>query len=290
MNERREIIVMQQTEATSTKYAVDLPEYSFPTSVCSTLHGFKRLHSGRRVLAGVMIGNARQVRPVIHLLKRMDDAMWLVYVDTGTSMQERIALLGAGVDVCLPGDIASPELAATLAALARRMRRGTRVLDNGDVGHMRGAPRALSVQRRVTVPAQAIGPQAGFWGMSPQDDGHRCGQWHITDGGRTLCGPTGQRLALTPSERIFMARMLHAAGRPVHRQAITPVPEAIRDYATTYRGTQAQQDGRHASQDARSVDVLVSRLRRKAANQGMNLPIMAVRGWGYTFAPTGEQD
>lgn len=283
MNARREIIVMQQNEVASTKYAIDLPGYSFPTSVCSTLHGFRRLHSGRRVLAGVLIGNARQVRPVIKLLKRMDDAMWLVYVDTDIAMQERIALLGAGVDVCFPGDIAPRELAASLAALARRTRPVKKAVDVVDSSGSGRALRAVSPEKGVPAPAHAIGPQAGFWGLASTQSEPRVGRWHIIDGGRTLCSPTGQRLALTPSERIFMARMLHAAGRPVHRQAITPVPEAIRAHMAAGTIMPVQQD-------ARSVDVLVSRLRRKAADHGMNLPIMAVRGWGYTFVPAGESD
>ncbi|KAK98442.1 hypothetical protein L499_A2222 [Bordetella holmesii CDC-H635-BH] len=42
------------------------------------------------------------------------------------------------------------------------------------------------------------------------------------------------------------------------------------------------------TQRSRFVDVMVSRLRRKAALQQMALPIRAVHGWGYMFA--GEVD
>jgi len=95
--------------------------------------------------------------------------------------------------------------------------------------------------------------------------------WRLENSGRTLVGPQGQRLPLTGSEREFFVRILSMPGYRLPRQRI------VADMEASGQGTQA----------LRSVDVLVSRLRSKAARMGVNLPLLAVRCWGYMFVPEG---
>jgi DNA-binding response OmpR family regulator len=95
--------------------------------------------------------------------------------------------------------------------------------------------------------------------------------WRLEANGRTLVGPQNQRLPLTGSEWEFFVRILSMPGYRLTRQRIAADREAIG------QGKQAP----------RSVDVLVSRLRSKASRMGIDLPLLAVRSWGYMFVPEG---
>lgn len=94
-------------------------------------------------------------------------------------------------------------------------------------------------------------------------------QWRVDAPGRMLAGPDGERLPLTHTERAFFVSLLGAPGQCLHREGF--FPDAARD----------PQDG------ARRVDVLVSRLRTKARRRNFELPVLAVRGWGYMLLPQG---
>jgi two-component system OmpR family response regulator len=95
------------------------------------------------------------------------------------------------------------------------------------------------------------------------------GTWRLVKCGQSLASPDGQLLALTTSERIVVARLLAQPGQPLHRDDIA---------AQAWTG-----DIFPVPPKPRSVDVLISRLRRKAEAQGMYLPVLAVRRWGYMF-------
>jgi len=77
-----------------------------------------------------------------------------------------------------------------------------------------------------------------------------------------LSGPAGERLPLTVTERVFFIRLLNAPGQCLRRERFFPG---------------------NPQEGARSVDVLVSRLRSKARRLDIELPVLAVRGWGYIF-------
>ncbi|MBO9357893.1 transcriptional regulator [Bordetella petrii] len=94
--------------------------------------------------------------------------------------------------------------------------------------------------------------------------------WHLASGGRVLAGPRGQRLPLTFTESAFFLRLLAAPGYRLPREQLVAAPA-----------------GGRAQQSARSVDVMVSRLRAKALRLGVDLPLLAVRQWGYIFLVDG---
>ncbi|CAP45032.1 response regulator transcription factor [Bordetella petrii] len=99
--------------------------------------------------------------------------------------------------------------------------------------------------------------------------------WHLISGGRVLAGPRGQRLPLTFTESAFFLRLLGAPGHRLPREQLAASRNA--------RG----------SHSVRSVDVMVSRLRSKAQRLGIELPLLAVRQWGYIFladSATGHVD
>lgn len=92
--------------------------------------------------------------------------------------------------------------------------------------------------------------------------------WSLNTNERLLVSPDArQSLRLTQSEYAFMSLVLQRQGAVVSRleaaQAISH--EVPPDY------------------DLHRIDMLVSRLRRKADDAGMDLPLRAIRGKGYLF-------
>jgi len=95
------------------------------------------------------------------------------------------------------------------------------------------------------------------------------GRWELRDQGWTLTAPTGVTLSLSANERLIIRALLNVAGKAVDREAL---------------GNELQVEGGAArASSARSIDVIVSRLRRKAEQAGVVLPIRTVYGSGYLF-------
>ncbi|MGO3871863.1 MAG: EAL domain-containing protein [Alcaligenes sp.] len=89
-------------------------------------------------------------------------------------------------------------------------------------------------------------------------------EWVLRDKGWTLLAPNGVGLELTHSERQLMDAFIRHADARFSRE------DLMRDKGL-------------AASDSRAVDSLISRLRRKASQAGVALPIKSVHGWGYTF-------
>ncbi|EKU30117.1 two-component response regulator [Alcaligenes sp. HPC1271] len=89
-------------------------------------------------------------------------------------------------------------------------------------------------------------------------------EWILRDKGWTLVAPNGVGLELTHSERQLMDAFIRHADARFSRE------DLMRDKGL-------------AASDSRAVDSLISRLRRKATQAGVALPIKSVHGWGYTF-------
>jgi len=93
-------------------------------------------------------------------------------------------------------------------------------------------------------------------------------KWQFHDAAWTLVSPQGTRLALTLAEREFLLKLTASTDKRLPRA----------DAAST--------DTHGGHESMRRTDVLVSRLRRKAQDLNLELPIRTVWGWGYAF--TGE--
>ena len=94
------------------------------------------------------------------------------------------------------------------------------------------------------------------------------GRWRLETNGWCLMAPNGTLLALTAPERCVLQLLFAAAGQPVDREAlVSALAGSDRDF------------------DARRLDALVHRLRRKAEVQAeTTLPLVATRGIGFLFA------
>jgi hypothetical protein len=89
--------------------------------------------------------------------------------------------------------------------------------------------------------------------------------WRLVHRPRRLIDPDNRSIPLTLTEWQFLSHLFSAPNRVLHHTHWQNV---------SARGTQ---------RDLHNVVVLVSRLRRKAQNASMNLPLVAVRGAGYAF-------
>ena len=115
------------------------------------------------------------------------------------------------------------------------------------------AAQLRALQRRLPRAPHPLAPTGGAWLL--QQDG-----WILQD-------PHGNAMRLTTAERAFIGCLIAGRGAPVSRDALI---ESLGD------------NPRDA--DPHRVDVLVNRLRRKAATFGMTLPLHAVRARGYMLA------
>ncbi|WP_156414317.1 helix-turn-helix domain-containing protein [Bordetella sp. N] len=159
---------------------------------------------------------------------------------------------------CLPG--APTDGAAPLASAPRQA--SLRALPSA-ADAVTGAPTGAPV---LVSPPPPLAGEAG------------AEQWRLRDGGWTLVSPRGQRLVLTTLERKFMLSLFGAASRSLARAELSALAPSTGE------------SGEHPASSPRGVDVMVSRLRRKAQAMGMPLPLRSVRRWGYMFTEAALVD
>ncbi len=143
---------------------------------------------------------------------------------------------------------------------------GADVCLHSDVGAAEIAAALQALVRRIP----AAGRRAAEAEPRPAPDaaGVAAGKWQFHDSAWTLVSPQGARLTLTLAEREFLLKLTASADRRLPR-ADPP-----------------GQDPQGGRDSMRRSDVVVSRLRRKAQELNVELPIRTVWGWGYAF--TGE--
>ncbi|WP_258130568.1 transcriptional regulator [Achromobacter anxifer] len=156
-------------------------------------------------------------------------------------------------------------------------------------GASRGVPDLIAMLRRLAPAATVVWQSPGV-GASERiaaldagadvcmPDGMEALEWDALL--RNLCrrapaaalaGPAGEYLPLTATERAFFVRLLNAPGYCLRRESFFPA------------------GGHDSREGARRVDVLLSRLRSKARRLNIELPVLAVRGWGYILMTEGGQ-
>ncbi|MEM9622889.1 MAG: response regulator [Pseudomonadota bacterium] len=93
--------------------------------------------------------------------------------------------------------------------------------------------------------------------------------WQLSSRRRTLINPAGTLVSLTPGEFDLLLALVQHPGQVLNRDQLLELTK-----------------GRHAQPFDRSVDVQLSRLRRKLADEAL---IKTVRGGGYLFAEDVER-
>lgn len=95
----------------------------------------------------------------------------------------------------------------------------------------------------------------------------RAGAWQLFEGDWILSDPEGRQMKLTTSERAVVACLFRSQGMAVSRDdLIRALGGDIYDF------------------DDHRIDAIASRVRRKAKQMGMHLPLHSVRGTGYVLA------
>ena len=124
----------------------------------------------------------------------------------------------------------------------------------------------LALARRLPGRTAAANPDTA----EPAPD-QPSGRWELRDLSWTLMSPSGVAISLSANERQIVRTLLDVAGRAVGRSELN-------------QQLDAGGAGGNRTSGSRSIDVIVSRLRRKAELAGVILPIRTVYGNGYLFA------
>jgi len=127
-----------------------------------------------------------------------------------------------------------------------------------------GAPQDIEeIAAQLLALARRMG-QPAFAREAAADDPDTPSTWQLVNHGWTLITPSARTLNLTSAERQLFRTLAATPDHMVGRREW--VEEDV--------------NGR----SSRWLDVMVSRLRRKALSQNIHLPIRVVRGKGYVFA------
>ncbi|MDQ2137544.1 winged helix-turn-helix domain-containing protein [Alcaligenaceae bacterium B3P038] len=294
MQYQSEVIVLQDADASGNDYAARLSAQGFRVHACCSVSALARLRHGCDIRGVLVVGDAQPVGPVVGRIRALNTTMPVVVVRAGADVALRVQALQAGADACYASDVAAVELAAALRA-ASRLRVAapfefTPITQHDPAAHDKAEldptlhdptahdPMAHDATEHDPTShhaaphdATAHDPKALDWTSvlhrGAVVDNPR--GWRLMDGGCTLVSPVDERLRLTASERVLMQQLIGRVGRPLHRDDLAEAGWP------SHAGMGANKP--------RSVDVLISRLRRKAERQGMALPLMAVRRWGYMF-------
>lgn len=156
---------------------------------------------------------------------------------------ERGHLLLVGADACFDDTALPVEVVASIQALRRRARA------------LRQSVQAAAAQSPAGTESAATRPNPGAAALR---------DWDLLENGWRLATPMGHSIMLTRGERRIMQVLFAACPATLERDRLFP-----------------SDGGREAA--ARSVDVLISRLKRKLASFSEDLPIRSVRGEGYAF-------
>jgi DNA-binding response OmpR family regulator len=197
-------------------------------------------------LAGAEINDAVMKVRALH-----PTAGVLAYASFADS-EQRVRTLLCGADYCVDPNTSAVEMAALMRALARR---GADILASAIAASARTAS-----SRDVAKPS-VHGPSGAS------------SLWRLANKGWTLVAPSGRALALTAGERELVQRFFDAPDRKIRRD-LDSTTKTLLDFSPADI----------AGVSPRVVDVMISRLRRKASQKQMGLPIRAVPGWGYVFA------
>lgn len=126
-------------------------------------------------------------------------------------------------------------------------------------------PRELIARVRAVL---RRGPMADGDEVGRKNEIHFDG-WTVSLSKRELRSPSGSIVDLTGAEFDLLGTFLGQAQRVIGRERLIELSRT-----------------RLADSSDRSIDVLVSRLRRKLSSAGGNPPIVTVRGIGYMFSAT----
>ena len=232
----------------------------------------------------VIIEDDEEMRSMLERYLRMVGMETESYPDTANldslileAKQPQIMVL----DVNLPGEngfVAAARLRARSSAgiimLTGRSGRDDRLLGlSMGVDHYLSKPVDMPELESV-IRNLARRLRADTQGRQPEDGGSATPQphWTLDLASWTLTAPNGNAIELTSAEYLMLLPLLEQPGRPNSRDIIN-----------------ARLGKPRLGVDNRSLDVLISRIRRKIEQgTGTPLPLRSARGTGYVFTGTAQ--
>lgn len=190
-------------------------------------------------------------------LRVMRPSIGIVAVATFANSDVRVRTLLSGADACLELNSSGLEVAAVCQTLLRR------AVDASQAT-------IVSAPLGTTTQIAEADTRLNMAEISNTVSTSVPGAWQLTNKGWSLMAPSGQALSLTTAERSLVLKFAQAPEKRLSREALS-------------LAMAPQGDADDSERRGRFVDVMISRMRRKATAQRLRLPIKAVHGWGYMF-------
>ncbi|WP_066641053.1 helix-turn-helix domain-containing protein [Bordetella sp. H567] len=319
MMDYRNVIVLQDARAVRDNLAQELARRDFAVRSCGSLAGLRHLYAAQPSPLIVLTGESDDLACDAQSARMAAPAAVIIALGTATDAAWRTHVMAAGADACHAASIDIAELTAILLSWGRQAARVCRMKSSDlavgrrpyrPVDHAESAPRAgparaalsralshVGPHARSHVPSSCSGdiPQPRVSSPGPGQLRHRCDHrdaqdlqhsappaypsgrlgsgWSLDASCRVLICPRDRTLFMTVAENDFLMRVAASEGQLLRRRR-----PASGDAIEQGRG------GADQPLDPRSMDVVVSRLRRKARLADIELPLLAVRGCGYLFA------
>ena len=264
-----EILAFSQPVSLMQHYAASLPAHGFElVTVGSPRELFLRLglQTSSIVILSCPLADAYMLASRIRL---MDSTAGLIVMADFKGPDARVRALQSGVDLCLEPDVEQSELAAYMHSLFRRVLLTRPQQAKASVNTNRSNSYSEDQDKAGAdkwVHQSVVAGQMQADGQDPKPS-----KWRLADRGWTLVDPAGVQIPLTTAEREFINRLFATPAKRIGRADLMS----------------ASGDGApDAASASRYIDVMVSRLRRKAQQAGVDLPVRSIHRWGYMF--TGE--
>jgi DNA-binding response OmpR family regulator len=268
----RDVLILKSPGAADPRWVGELGSHGFAVRDCDCMPSFLRLYASRPAPRVVVAGRPGIVEDRVAQVRGAAPRAAIIALVSPSHGADRRRAMEAGADACHDAAMDTRELVLVLRRCGREGGYGP-VLDVRDTAAAT-SPEPDPILGKTPYAGERAGVYGGFaanpeggaaTGAPASPSGGR-GKWRLLDNGRRLRGPCGRSLALTVKEGQLVSDLMHSSDHLQPRSALA-------------RG--CGRDGRPCSD--RSVDVLVSRLRRKAKQFGMHLPVLSVRGCGYLF-------
>ncbi|WP_233235358.1 winged helix-turn-helix domain-containing protein [Bordetella sp. LUAb4] len=203
------------------------------------------------------------------LLPRLEaeHAAGVVVQRPGAQADLCMRVLGAGAHLCLDREYEGPEFAAVLRAQARRA--GLSAAGRGTMARASAVPPPRRAVRYpgILPPLRVANPASHEASSNPSmpSPGSPAAPWSLMYQGWVLMAPDGTRIPLTGLERSCFTCMLESPQRELSRKDLSRFMSEA---------------------NLRSMNVVISRLRKKVLQAGQRLPLHTVHRLGYVFAGT----
>jgi DNA-binding response OmpR family regulator len=287
MMEYRNVIVLQDARAVRDNLVLELAKRDFAVRSCGSLAGFRHLYASQPSPLVVLTGDSDDLACDAQSARMAAPGAIIIALGTAADTAWRMHVMAAGADACHAASIDIAELTAILLSWARQAARGFSVKSPDNIAarssrrpfeHVGGVQRAGRARADMAAAlSRSDAHPASSRQADPAASSHRSGSvdsgWRLDANCRALICPHDRTLFVTATENGFLMRIAASEGQLLRRRRI------VLHGVAAQGGDQSVRD-----LDQRSMDVLVSRLRRKARDAGIELPLLAVRGCGYLFA------